>query len=419
MIQKLKAKFIGLTMASVMLLLSLTVTAMNLLNFQNITDEADRTVEYLSTLDDSAFEKHFDKNAPPSKPNIDTDFKTPPNMSPETPYESRYFKVFLDENNNVYDTYMGKIISVDTKQADEYAHEAIDREEKTGFIDQFRYRIDKDKDGTTVTFLDCGRKFQTFASFLFISSSIAFWVTHLVLIVVFILAGRIVKPYAENYKKQKQFITDAGHEIKTPLTIINANLDMLEADPDDKDCINDIRQQTRRLTDLTKGLIFLAKTEEADNDITKVKIPLSDIISETVNSFNALSKQQNKNIKADIQPMVSMKANQQMIEQLVYILTDNALKYSPEGGEISIKMSKHGRIINLSIINKTTEKVTNAQAQKLFERFYRSDSSRNSETGGYGIGLSVAKAIVETHNGKIIASTPDGKSFKITCMFTA
>jgi len=224
-------------------------------------------------------------------------------------------------------------------------------------------------------------------------------------------AGKIVRPIAENYEKQRRFVSDAGHEMKTPLTIIRANLDLLDTESEE---ISEIRIQTDRLTKLTQDLVFLSKTEESAHTLPKIEMPLSDIVGETAASFHAPCSLRHIAYNTDIMPAVAFCGSPDMIRQLVSVLLENAVKYTPDGGIIRLSLTAGRGNIRLTVFNTTADKVEEDDLPRLFDRFYRSDASRNSETGGHGIGLSIAKAITEAHNGTISASTVNGYDFTIT-----
>ena len=145
--------------------------------------------------------------------------------------------------------------------------------------------------------------------------------------------------------------------------------------------------------------------------------PVSDVVQETVSEFYALAVTQEKELVCHIQPMLSMKGNPKNIQQLVNVLMDNALKYSAAGGTVAVNFTKNNHSLQLNVCNATENPIERKSLDHVFVRFYRTDHSRNSEMGGHGIGLSVAKAIVEVHGGKIQAWTQDGYSFNITCSF--
>lgn len=410
MIKRLRIKFITLAMISLFVLLSLIVAGMNIINYNTVISEADEILDFLS-MNDGVFP---DKGLKPL-PGMDM----PKHFSPETPYETRYFTVMINGNGRIAEIHTEHIISVDEHSAEKYADTVLEGGKDIGFADNYRYCITEDIKGKRITFLDCGRKLDAFYRFMIISICMSAAGFVIVSAVIAVLSGKIIKPVAEGYEKQKRFITDAGHELKTPLTIINANVDLLEADPNDAECINDIRQQTQRLASLTNNLVYLARLDEKDGSIERVEIPFSDIVSETVSSFRAIAETQKKELAPDIQPMLTVKGNHKALQQLVSVLTDNAIKYSPENSSISITLEKRNKNVEFVVSNTSLYPVEEAALEHIFDRFYRADSSRNSETGGHGIGLSVAKKIVEAHNGKIRVLTNDGRDFKIICTFRA
>ena len=204
--------------------------------------------------------------------------------------------------------------------------------------------------------------------------------------------------------------------MKTPLTIIDADAEVLEMDFGENEWLSDIQSQTRRLADLTNNLILLSRMEEERTKELMVDFPLSDIAEETVGTFQALAKTQNKVLESNITPMIAMKGDEKAIRRLITILLDNAVKYAKENGRICVTLEKQKKRIRLSVFN-TTEQISKEHMEHLFDRFYRTDRSRNSETGGYGLGLSIAAATVEAHRGKITATTEDEKSLLITVIF--
>ncbi len=226
------------------------------------------------------------------------------------------------------------------------------------------------------------------------------------LILLLLLSKRIVRPVAESYETQKQFITDAGHELKTPLTIIGADADLAEMEWGENQWIQDIRRQTQRLTELTQDLIYLSRMEEEGLSLQSIDFPLSDVAEEMAHSFLPLAQNQGKRLEIAVQPMLSFRGDEKSIRQLCSILLDNALKYSPQEGELLFRLEKQGKNILLSVSNTTSQPIKKEELCHLFDRFYRTDPSRNSQTGGYGLGLSIARSIVTAHKGKIRAESP-------------
>lgn len=405
MIKKLRIKLIAASMASLFLVLFVIEGIVGVLNYKKIVNDADHILEVL------------EENAGKFPPKFTGDRKGErPKMSLEIPYESRYFSVLLDENGNVILTDTSKIVSVDTEKAIEYASEIWERKTEKGFLDEYRYWKCSYNGEVRIIFLDCRRQLDNFQNFLLTTFGVSSIGLFAVFVLMVYLSARIVKPFSDNYEKQKRFITDAGHELKTPLTVIEADTEILEMDFGENEWLLDIQGQTKRLEDLTNALVMLSRVEEGTNREMKIELPLSDIVEEVCHAFQAPAKVQGKSLNSTIASMISMKGDEKAIRGLITILLDNAVKYTNENGYISVGLEKKKNRIYLSVFN-TTEYISKEQISHLFDRFYRTDSSRNSQTGGYGLGLSIAAATVESHRGKIIAETKDEKSLRITVVF--
>ncbi len=409
MISKLKRKFIILATVSMFGLMAVLVTIMNLINYSVVVKESDATLDILSQPNFPFSEKE-DR---PDKPQNGTDRFIPRRMSPEVPYESRFFSVSVASDGTVTESDFSRILSVDDTSVTGYIEKAMKSGRDRGFVGQFRYVKILGEQKTRLLFLDCGRKLDAFYAFLRTSLGVGFLGCVVVFFAFLLVSGKIVKPIAESYEKQKRFVSDAGHEIKTPLTIINANLDLLESGGG-KEELEEVRTQTKRLTELTNNLVYLSKMEESEHKLRKVELPLSDIADETAGSFRVLAASKHIDFSVQIQSGITAKGSPDAIRRLISILLENAVKYTPDGGSVTMNLSAARRTAILSVSNTTEDRVIEKELPYVFDRFYRSDTSRNSETGGHGIGLSIAKAIVEAHEGTITASTKSGADFCVT-----
>ena len=452
MFKKLRIRFIALSMASLLAVLLVIMGTVNYMSYRSVVQRADETLQLLAENGGSFFGRDMTPPngdaAPPALPeepddddwdddnlydpddddDLPDDAFQPAQMdrarmnghrdfSAETPYESRYFSVLLDDEGTQQAVDTGRITAVDSLTAVRYAQSVFESGNTRGFLDNYRYTVVSEDGGTRVIFLDCGRNLETFRSFLLASAGVSLLGFLAVGALIAVFSGRIVRPVAESYDKQKRFITDAGHEIKTPLSIISADADVLEMDlGEDNEWLGDIRKQTQRLAGLTNDLVYLSRMEEAQKSIPHLDFPISDVVAEQAQSFRALALTQGKTFTEDITPMLTLCGDEKAVRQLTSILLDNALKYSPAGGEIRLSLAKQGRSIALTVHNDASVPVPRESMAKLFDRFYRADSSRNSETGGHGIGLSIAKAIVTAHKGKITASTEDERSLTVTAL---
>lgn len=413
MIRKLKLKVILLSSISLLVLLAVIVAGMNVINYTAVVHEADQVLGLLSR-NQGTFPGFFEEpgfGAFPGQPGMND--RLPHQMSPEVPYESRYFSVVLNDVGEVVMADVSRIASVDEVQAAAYAAQV---RRDAGFVGEYRYiRSAEAETHTRITFLDCGRKLQAFRTFLYSSVSIALAGYLMVFAVICFLAGRIVGPIAESYEKQKRFVTDAGHEMKTPLTIISANADLLEMELGQNESLADIQQQTRRLAALTNDLVSLARMEEAETKIPKLPFPVSEVVQEAAEPYGNLFAQGQKTFVCQVQPMLSLTGNEQAIRQLVGILLDNALKYSAPQSQTVLSLAKQGSSLTLIVENPVCRGMAEEELAHIFDRFYRPDSARNSAAGGHGIGLSMAKAIVTAHAGKISAQCKDDV-FRITAV---
>lgn len=412
MIRTLRIKLILASMVSLLLVLTIIFGTVGILNYRKILTDADSILAILQENDGSfPVSKHqetdsFAASAAPKNNRL---------FSPELPYETRYFSTFLTSDGTIISVNTGKIAAIDTQTAMEYAQLVFEEGALRGFVGDYRYIMYPSGEEVHIIFLDYGREMSSFRTFLFTSAGVGLIGLLAVLLLLVILSGRIVKPFSENYEKQKQFITDAGHELKTPLTIIDADAEVLEMDIGENEWLHDIKNQAKRLAQLTNSLILLSRMEEQPQ-VEKIEFPISDVAEETLDTFQALAKTHNKTISGEIEPMLSMTGDEKAIQQLISILLDNAVKHSDDGGRIELSLKRQKNTIQLSVSN-TVDSISRENLAHLFDRFYRADKSRNSKTGGYGLGLSIASAIVNSHKGKITATSQDGKSLRIAATF--
>ncbi len=438
MIGKLKKKFIVLAMVSLAALLTFIVAGMNIINYNTVVRNADETLEMLSN-NKGRFPTAFDEIEDNFEDMMEK-YRRPHGMSRDLAEGTRFFSVLVDSQNKVVFADVSHISAVDADSAYKYATGALNKEKQRGFINEYRYVVTQENYNTRVIFMDCTRLLWSFRKFLFASIAMSVAGLAIVFVIFCYAAGRIVRPVAESYEKQKRFITDAGHEIKTPLAIIKANIDVMRMDMDDlKDAaqsddagegigsaadsldesLSDIDGQVDRLTTLTNDLVYLSRMEEGGSALTMTEVPLSDIVSDTAESFRALAIERKKELEISVEPMLTIIGSTKELEKLVSILTENALKYSPEGDTVGVSLRKDGRNAVLEVRNKTLEPISEEDLSHVFERFYRTDKSRNSAAGGHGIGLSMAAAIVAAHNGKIAAAGGDGSEFIVTAAMPA
>lgn len=268
-----------------------------------------------------------------------------------------------------------------------------------------------------IAFLDVTNTYETLnellTTFLFVGLGM--------LVVIFIIslyfANRAIKPIAESWEKQKQFVTDASHELKTPLAIINANTDALLANQEkevkiQKKWLGYIRAETDRMAKLVNDLLYLAKTENGNIPTFHSSFNISQMVYNVILSMEAIVFEKSIKLSYSVEPNLMVKGNPEQIKQLVIILFDNAIKYTMETGIIDIHLKKTNRQIIFTIQN-SGEGIKKQDLTRVFDRFYRIDPSRNRESG-YGLGLSVAKAIIDQHSGKLFAESVENENTMFT-----
>ena len=408
MITKLRYKFIAISMISVVLVLFTIMMTINISIYRNTIKEADEkldsiTINSVTDLDlifNDDFYKMFDiphEIGRLGRANDSSDFYVafyPDGRNPKPVISERY-KYSISEEKAVF-----------------MANKAKKSGNERGSIKGYRYKKTRIDNIAVIFFVDYNRQLTSFHKTLMACTAVSLVGILAVFMLIIIFSDWIFRPVSESYEKQKRFITDAGHELKTPLATIDADVTVIEMESGENEWLNDIKMQTQRMAGLTNELVYLARMDEQNRTTMMIDFPLSDSVQETADSFQSRAVVENKMFNCNITPGLSYCGDEKAIRRLVSILLDNALKYSEENGTIRIDLHPKGKGIQLTIFN-TTPSMPRESLKYLFDRFYRTDKSRNSETGGYGIGLSIAQSIINAHKGSITASTEDEKSLTI------
>ena len=402
MIYRLQKKFILICTVSVLAVIALVFGVLLVLNIssmnRNMDMLADRVSEGGGRFPGSMDEKpHPDKMPHQNDQNFEF-------ITPETPFSTRHFTVFFDKNGNVLQTFMESIFSIPEGKAIEYARNATNGTSERGWIYNYRYKVFSTEKGYGVVLVDGSMNRSMLMQSTMIAGFVLLGCAALVLTLIFLLSKRAVKPIAESYEKQKQFVTDANHELKTPLTLILANLDIAEAELGKNEWLDDIRSEGHRMTELVNQLVSLSRMDEEGHQMNVTVVSLGLLVANTVSEFEPLAKDRGKNLVATVESEITCVGDEALLRRLVGILLDNAIKYCDNGGVISVTLHR-GKKVVLTIEN-TYASVGEIELSRLFDRFYRADSARKF-IGGYGIGLSLAKAIVENHKGEITTYKKD------------
>ncbi|MCM1404706.1 MAG: HAMP domain-containing histidine kinase [Prevotella sp.] len=407
MIKKLRTKFILVALGSTFVVLFGMVGVINIVNYHHVVTNADNVIAMLQAGNGS-----FGND--PTPPHLAAQ---KPDMSPETPFATRYFTVEINNDGEVVAMKLDQIAAIDANTAEAYATTLARQNQSSGFYHDFRYRAMTTEQGNRLyIFVDCTQELTNFYTFL----GTSFAVSALGLLVVFLLvclfSKWVFQPIAENYRRQKQFITNVSHDIKTPLTIINANTEIIEAEGGTNEWTQGIKDEVQRLTQLTQNLVYLTKIDEQEQVITKTELNLARVVSATVKSFEAVALSSGHALQTDIADHLSYCGNEAMLRQMVNLLIDNAIKYASPQQPITVSLQKAGNKICLTVQNPHDNVLPAGNLAILCDRFYRADQARNSASGGHGIGLSVVKAIVAAHKGKITVKDAN-KIFTFSIIF--
>lgn len=324
-----------------------------------------------------------------------------------------YFTVRLDADGKAVYTDVSRISSVTEEEAAQYAEEAASGESK-GSEGRFKYRItaSREEQGSTAVFLDVSEDTRSMLTVAVLSllAGAGCWLA--ALLAVMLLSKRAISPIAESMARQKQFITDAGHEIKTPLAIIRANADALELHQGESRWSRNIRNQTERLDSLTKRLLALARLDEGGPRPEETELDISALIKDAASQFAEPAEAAGLSIDADIEPGLRLRGVQEYVSELAGILLDNAVKYSAPGSVITLRLSREGGKAVLRVRNRCAQPVESPE--RLFDRFYRGDAARTQSSGGIGLGLAIARSLAESMGGTLTAAMTGAEDIEFT-----
>ncbi len=323
---------------------------------------------------------------------------------------ARFFKVYFDSDGNIISVNIDRISSVTEEEAKSCALAVINGKTETGRTGGFMYRINQNyRQGKSVTFMDISSEKNHIISVALVSvcAGILCW------LIMFIITSRVstraIKPIAENIEKQKRFVSDAGHEIKTPLAVIKANTEAMELYNGENKWSKNIKSQVDRLNGLMQELLQLSKSDEGINESSLETVSLSDLSRKMTGAFTELAVTNGKSIVCDIEDGITIRSNVKLLERIIDILLDNAVKYSSEDSEIKYSLLKEKKHCEIRVENRC-DKLPECEPEKLFDRFYRDDSSRNSE--GFGIGLASALASAQALGGSLNAEYKENNTIE-------
>lgn len=331
--------------------------------------------------------------------------------------ESRYFIAIEDASGELLLGIGSKETDYTEKELLSIAGEVFASGNDSGRSGNYLYRINEKTDGSrTAVFLNCETKYSEIAALALISLSACVVGILLAWLMVSLLSNKAIKPMTENIERQKQFITDAGHELKTPLTVISANMDVLTMDIGPNEWVHSTQKQVANMRKLVNELIYLSRMDEADSLLEKTVFDLSAAVQDVAAPFAGMAEFSGKNLVVHTDDDLMICGDEGALRRMISVLCENAVKYAPEDSDIGITLRQSGKNIVFSTENATKEPLSAEDLTHLFDRFYRGDASRSKEeNSGFGIGLSIARAITEKHGGSIKAQITQSGRLQITC----
>lgn len=417
--RRLRRKFILVAMGAVTVVLTLIIAGINVVNYSHVCKMADARLDYIlagkggidwtdEPKTDPGQDVGAGKAAAGDRAAVHAGHFE--GMTAESPFDTRYFTVTLVDGQ-VVDVNTARIAAVGAKRAARIATELDSKGLTSGFSGNYRYTVAAQGEKTTYVFVDCSRELASFHSFLSASVAISCIGWLAVLAIVTVASGAVIRPMVESYSKQKRFITDASHEIKTPLAVIDAANEVQEIESGESEWTQSIHEQVDRLTALTERLIFLARMDEGSAGFTMTSIDLSEAVDKAAAPFKSVAVSRGKWLSTSIASGVRAHADAAAVAQVVELLLDNATRYASEDTviELSLRAVSHskGKGAAELVVSNAVDELLEGDLDRLFDRFYRADVSRSSKTGGSGVGLSVVRAIAEAHGGSATVSGHD------------
>ncbi len=394
MIDKLRKKMIAVCCTAVAVVFAIIFGAIYMISHQQLNGNMDMMTDRIS--EGNGVFRPFDQDNP-KPPAMD---RFPDYFTEETPFSTRFFTVWTTEEGKIIGVNLDSVSSITTETAQIYANAVILQGNVRGWQNHFRYKVYDTAHGIGIVFVDGSMNRATTQTLILTAAAVLLGSMLIIFMLIVVISKRVVRPIAQSYEKQKQFITDANHELKTPLTLILTNLEIVEEELGHSEWLDDIRTEGHRMSSLVNQLTALSRMDEASTPLPAVEFSISDVYSDTVSEFAPLIEKKGLSMSADIQPDVKLRGEEGDIRRMVTILMDNAVKYCDPSGEICLSLSAK-RHIELRIENSCAS-VDHMELMRLFDRFYRADKARTAGSS-FGIGLSLAKSIVEKHHGEIKA----------------
>ncbi len=404
MIKKLQRRFIRIALVALTVAMVLVAVIVNVANWISVRGEMTGTLSFLS--ENSAMTREDMRGRMEGKNRHDRNLVS----------ESSWFVVSYDDDGTRRNVNLVNMTEPDDELAVTLAAQALQSGRETGVIQDWLYQIrEKHDGGQSVLFLNCETKLTAVRTLALISCLACLGGILLAWLFVTLASRKAIEPTIRNMEQQKQFITNASHELKTPLTVISANMDLMQMEQPDNPWVKSTKKQTGQMRHLVDELVYLSRMEEENAPLTMETLSVAPLLRETAEPFTAMAEFQGKNMETDAEDGLTLRGDRASIQRLLSTLLDNAVKYASAGGSILVSAHGEGRYAVLKVSNDVSQPLTEEQCSQLFDRFYRADPSRSKDKqSGFGIGLAIAAAIVEKHGGSISAAM-EGNRLVFSC----
>ena len=395
MIKKLQRRFIRIALVALAVAMVLVVLVVNAANWISVRNELIDTLSYLPQ--DGEHVGRDDIGSRMSGKN-----RHERNMVEE----SKWFSVSFDANGEQRDMNLQNMADTDEETAASLAATVLEQGKSTGFLQDYAYKVSRNPKGErTVLLLNCETRLTAVRNLALISALACLAGIALAFVFVVLASRKAIEPTIRNMEQQKQFITNASHELKTPLTVISTNMELLQMEQPDNQWVKSTQKQTAQMRHLVDELVYLSRLEEENAPLVMEDLNVAPLLEETAEPFIAMAEYQGKTMTVEAEDALTVRGDRTSIQRLLSTLMDNAVKYASAEGSIRVNAKAEGRNAVLTVSNDVDKPLTEEQCRQLFDRFYRADPSRNKDKqSGFGIGLAIAAAIAEKHGGSISAA---------------
>ncbi len=400
MIKTLKRKFLFAAMLSVTILIVLLVACIALIGYVQMEQSADAALSRALELErrpDGMQEDFGPENRQRGKSPVFGYELTLDRSDPGS-----FFAAQCDAQGNIVFLDVQRMPQLTEEEAQNLIGTALASGKAEGKLDAYKYRAETESEGARIAFVDNSMQVRTLVQTVFGAVGVGAASLVVLFLILWLISGRVIRPIAENMDRQRQFVTNAGHEVKTPLAIIQANAETPELLGGENKYVRNIKAQCARMGELMRQLLLLSRADEGSAALKPEPVDLSAAVRAQCEAFSEPAAQKGAAVDTQIEGNVMLTCDRDALEHILTILLDNATRYVNQNGNIAVILSASGAKKTLCVCN-TVEKLPDVKPEMLFERFYRGDAARTQAKGGSGLGLSIAQSVASLCRWKLRA----------------